>query len=173
MMSRHGSQVPLVPIPKLKSWELALAPKRNHLESFLNGFYKKQLGRVLTIDEHVYQSGCSGKYGGKDHSSHCGRGGQIESNMKNTNKVAYEFAHMGNGGDPLEASLYVLRNDKLIDGNLIIQSVLASEKAMVFHVSAYKKNREAGLTGDLAPAIPLIHSRICRSPAMGQSILAS
>ncbi|KAG5611467.1 hypothetical protein H5410_022748, partial [Solanum commersonii] len=41
------------------------------------------------------------------------QGGQGESNQHNTNKVANEFVHLGNGSDPLEASLYAPRNDKL------------------------------------------------------------
>ncbi|KAH0758155.1 hypothetical protein KY290_021648 [Solanum tuberosum] len=226
MMSRQRSQVPLVPIPKLKSQALPPAPKSSKKvekkksevktkkvasvsflgvlffmllfgglvpllklryggirepsmsgESFASGFYVKHHGRVLTVDGPVNGTGCSGKYGGKDHSSHCGRGGQGESNQKNTNKAVDEFTHVGNGSDPLVASLYVPRNDKLvdIDGNLIVQSVLASEKAMAFHGSADKKNREVGLTvpGDLAPAIPGIHPRLYRSPAIGQNILGS
>uniref|UniRef100_A0A3Q7G535 Uncharacterized protein n=1 Tax=Solanum lycopersicum TaxID=4081 RepID=A0A3Q7G535_SOLLC len=108
---------------------------------------------LLTIDGNVNGTGCSGKYGGKEHSSHCGREGQGESNLKNTNKVADEFAHVGNGSNPLDASLYVPRDDKFveIDGNLIIQSILAS---------------------DLAPVIPGIHPCLYRSPAMGQRIPA-
>jgi len=120
----------------------------------------------------VNEIGYSAKYSGKDHSSHCGRGGHGESNQKNTNKATNKFVHLGNGSDSLAASLYVPRNDKLveIDGNLIIQCVSASEKAMAFHGSADKKNRETGLTvpGDLAPVIPGIHPRLYRSPAMRQ-----
>ncbi|KAK6791893.1 hypothetical protein RDI58_010974 [Solanum bulbocastanum] len=225
-MSRQRSQVPLVPIPKLKSQALAPAPKSSKKveekksevktkkvasvifldvlffmllfgglvpllkvrcggirepsmsgESFVSGFYVKHHGRVLTIVRPVNWTGCSGKYGGKDHSLHCGWGGKGENNKKNTNKAANEFAHVGNGSDPLEASLYVPRNDKLveIDGNLIIQFVLASEKAMAFHGSADKKNREACLAvpSYLAPAIPGIHPCLYRSPTMGQSILGS
>ncbi|KAH0693445.1 hypothetical protein KY285_020542 [Solanum tuberosum] len=166
MMSRQGSQMPLVPIPKLKSQALAPTPKISK--------------NVEKKKSEVKKEGCwcySRKYGGKDHSSHCGRGGHGESNQKNTNKAADKFVHVGNGSDPLAASLYVPRNDKLveIDGNLIIQYVSASEKAMAFHGSADKKNKEAGLTvpGDLAPVIPGIHPRLYRSLAMGQIILGS
>ncbi|KAH0693451.1 hypothetical protein KY285_020548 [Solanum tuberosum] len=55
---------------------------------------------------------------GKDHNSLCDRGGQGESNQHNTNKVANEFVHLGNGSDPLAASLYAPRNDKLVPGDL-------------------------------------------------------
>ncbi|KAK6791899.1 hypothetical protein RDI58_010980 [Solanum bulbocastanum] len=64
-------------------------------ESFVSGFYVKHHGRVLTIDGPVNETGYSGKYDGKDHSSHYGRGGQGESNQKNTNKAVDEFVHVG------------------------------------------------------------------------------
>ncbi|KAG5610897.1 hypothetical protein H5410_022178 [Solanum commersonii] len=146
-------------------------------ESFVSGFYEKHRGRVLTIDEHMNGTGYFGKYGKKDHSLHCGQGGQGESNQQNSNKVVDEFIHVGYGSDPLAASLYVPRNDKLveIDRNLIIQSVLASEKAMASHGSADKENRKPGLVvpGDLAPSIPGIHPRLYRSPAVGERVLGS
>uniref|UniRef100_M1DV59 BZIP transcription factor family protein n=1 Tax=Solanum tuberosum TaxID=4113 RepID=M1DV59_SOLTU len=132
---------------------------------------------ILTIDGLVNGTGYSGKYGGKDHSLHCGQGDQGESNQKNTNKAADTFVHVGNGSDSLAASLYVPSNDKLVNihGNSIIQSVFASEKAMASHGSADKKNSEAGLAvpGDLAPAVPGIHPCLYRSPAAGQRTLGS
>ncbi|WMV25574.1 hypothetical protein MTR67_018959 [Solanum verrucosum] len=226
MMKRQGSQVPLVPTPKLKSQALVLAPKSNKKvekkksevktkkaasvsflgvlffmlifgglvpllkvryggmrepfvsgESFVSGFYEKHHGRVLTIDGHVNGTGYFGKYDRKDHSLHCGHGGQGESNQQNSNKVVDEFVHVGNGSDPLAASLYVPRDDKLveIDKKLIIQSVLASEKAMVSHGSADKKNREPSLVvpGDLSPSILGIHPRLYRSPAVGERVHGS
>uniref|UniRef100_M1DRD9 Transcription factor hy5 n=1 Tax=Solanum tuberosum TaxID=4113 RepID=M1DRD9_SOLTU len=146
-------------------------------ESFVSGFNEKHHGRVLTIDGHVSGTGYFGKYGGKDDSLHCGHGGQGESNQQNSNKVVDEFVHVGNGSDPLAASLYVPRNDKLveIDGSLIIKSVLASEKAIASYGSADKKNREPGLTvpRDLSPSIPGIHPRLYRSTAVGERVLGS
>ncbi|XP_071720211.1 bZIP transcription factor 17-like [Rutidosis leptorrhynchoides] len=53
-----------------------------------------------------------------------------------------------NDSEPLVASLYVPRNDKLvkIDGNLIIHSVLASEKGMAFREEqGTSKNEDTGL----------------------------
>ncbi|XP_059295867.1 bZIP transcription factor 17-like [Lycium ferocissimum] len=222
MMKPQGSQVPLVPIPKLKPQAAAAAPKSSKKgekkksevktkkvasisflgvlffmllfgglvpllnvryggtrepflsgDSFGSGFYEKHHGRVLSVDGPVNGSGYSGKYGGQDYSSHCGPGGRGESNQQNINKAADEFVHVGNGSDPLAASLYVPRNDKLvkIDGNLIIQSVLASEKAMASHGSPDKNNKETGLAvpGDLAPAIPGSHPRLYQ----GQRALGS
>ncbi|XP_004249119.1 bZIP transcription factor 17 [Solanum lycopersicum] len=226
MMKPQGSQVPLVPIPKLKPQAAAPAPKSTKKgekkksevktkkvasisllgvlffmllfgglvpllnvryggtrEPFLggfsvgSGFYEKHHGRVLVVDGPVNGTGYSGKYSEKDYSSHCGRGDHSESNQQNTYKAADEFVHMGNGSNPLAASLYVPRNDKLvkIDGNLIIQSVLASEKAMASHGGSDKNNRETGLAvpGDLAPAIPGSHPRLYRSSAVGQRALGT
>ncbi|CDP06227.1 unnamed protein product [Coffea canephora] len=162
MMKPQGSQVPLVPIPRLKSQQPAPAPKGNKKAdgkktegktkkvasvSFLgllcfvllfgglapmvnvryggvreafsggtdfieNQFYEKHHGRVLTASGNLSDSDYGGKFGGgKDYN-------------EKGNKL--------NGTEPLVASLFVPRNDKLvkIDGNLIIHSVLASEKAM-------------------------------------------
>ncbi|KAL8460077.1 hypothetical protein ACS0TY_031840 [Phlomoides rotata] len=161
-MMKQGSQVPLVPIPRLKPQHTAQPPKVNKKAeskknegpkikkvagvSFLGllffillfgglapminmryggvretltggesyGFYEKHQGRVLMVNG----SEAGEKYGGKrdfgSKSSHdCG----------------------GNVSEPLVASLYLPRNDKLvkIDGNLIIHSVLVSEKAMSSH----------------------------------------
>ncbi|KAG5611452.1 hypothetical protein H5410_022733 [Solanum commersonii] len=184
MMSRQRSQVPLVPIPKLKSQALLPAPKSsNKVEKKKSEVKTKKVASVSFLGVLFFMLLFGGlvpllklRYRGIREPSMSGEFFG-ESNQKNTNKAADEFAHVGNGSDPLAASLYVPRNDKLVNiyGNLIIQSVLASEKAMAFHGSADKKNREAGLSvpGDLAPAIPGIHPRLYRSPTMGQSILGS
>uniref|UniRef100_M1DE75 TGACG-sequence-specific DNA-binding protein TGA-1B n=1 Tax=Solanum tuberosum TaxID=4113 RepID=M1DE75_SOLTU len=90
--------------------------------------FEKYHGRVLTINGPMNGTDYSGKYDGIDHSSLCGRGGQGESNQQNTNKASYVFVCVGLASDPLAASFYVPRNGTLvkIEGNLIIQSVLAS-----------------------------------------------
>ncbi|KAG5611447.1 hypothetical protein H5410_022728 [Solanum commersonii] len=147
------------------------------VEILVSGFFEKHHGRVLTIDGLVNGIGYSGKYGGKDHSLHCGQGDQGESNQKNTNKAADTFVYVGNGSDSLAASLYVPSNDKLVNihGNSIIQSVFASEKAMASHGSVDKKNNEGGLAvpGDLALVVLGIHPCLYRSPAAGQRVLGS
>lgn len=166
-MMKQGSQVPLVPIPRLKSQQTAEPPKVNKVKSKKNegpkikkvagisflgllffillfgglapminmryggvretltggesyaggGFYEKRQGRVLVLNG----SEAGGKYGGKRDS---GGGSGVN-----------EFVQLANVSEPLVASLYLPRNDKLvkIDGNLIIHSVLASEKAMSSH----------------------------------------
>jgi len=67
-----------------------------------------------------------------------------------------------NGSHPLLASLYVPRNDKLlkIDGNLIISSVLASEKAIT-HTSSESKSSETTLSsgkGDKETSLAIFRS---------------
>lgn len=156
MVKPQGSHVPLVPIPRLKPQQPTPAPKVNRKSdskksegktkkvasfSFLgllffmllfgglvplvnvkyggigNGFDGVQKGSVFMVDKHVGIS--EGKIG-----TH----GRILQ-QSNSSDV---FGPNGNSSEPLVASLYVPRNDKLvkIDGNLIIHSVLASEKAM-------------------------------------------
>ncbi|XP_030925917.1 bZIP transcription factor 17-like [Quercus lobata] len=247
VIKQQGSQVPLVPIPRLKPQQPVPAPKVKKSEnkksegktkkvasvSFLgllffvmlfgglvpfvnvryggigdkvpggvgyvsDRFYDRQLGRVLSVNE--YSNGSGGSVGG----------GFSSGEFDNTNRVNYvrgrvrieeyerkgqgsqplpgsdESIRLGNGSEPLVASLYVPRNDKLvkIDGNLIIHSVLASEKAMASQAEPEKKdNKETGLAihRDLAQAlaIPEVggnrgrHSHVYRNPTGGQKALAS
>ncbi|WMV25571.1 hypothetical protein MTR67_018956 [Solanum verrucosum] len=122
MMKRRRSQVPLVSIPKLKPHAVVPAPKSSKkLQRKKSEVKPKKVARVrflgvllfmllfvgvLTIDGLVNGTGHSVKYGGKDHSLHCGRRGQGESNQKNTNKGVDECVNMSNGSDPLVASLH-------------------------------------------------------------------
>ncbi|KAL6525607.1 hypothetical protein OROHE_015914 [Orobanche hederae] len=196
MVKTQGSQVPLVPIPRLKTQQPTQAPKISKKmeskknegpktkkvasvsflgllffimlfgglvpmvnvryggvrEAFTGGDSyigsEKHRGRVLMVNGTEYGE----KHGGlRDSSSnsraHCG---QIDQ------PSADEVVCLGNGSEPLSASLYVPRNDKLvkIDGNLIIHSVLATEKAIA---SRKKGGGETGLvvSRDLVPAIPV------------------
>lgn len=209
MVKPQGSQVPLVPIPRLKTQQAAPAAKGNKKpeskksegktkkvasvsflgllffillfgglvpmvnvryggmrEAFSGGsdyiesrFYEKHHGRVLTANGNLSDSDYGEKFGG--------------------GKDYVEKGNKRNGSEPLVASLYVPRNDKLvkIDGNLIIHSVLASEKAM-----ASRKDAEAGaetrlaVPGDLAPVVPVSggrHPHLYRSTTEGQRALGS
>ncbi|KAL3819671.1 hypothetical protein ACJIZ3_005576 [Penstemon smallii] len=194
MMKPQGSQVPLVPIPRLKPRQPSQAPNISKKEdskkkerpkikkvagvSFLGllffimlfgglvpmvnvryggfreaftggesyiggGTYEKHHGRVLMVN---------GTECGKEFSGNCGQRGHGIGGEPS----ADEFACLGNGSEPLVASLYVPRNDKLvkIDGNLIIHSVLASDKSMASHG---KEGDETSLVvpGHLSPAIPV------------------
>ena len=69
----------------------------------------------MTVDGPVNGTCYSGKYGGLDHHLHCGWGDFVKSIKKNTNKSANKFVYMGNGSDPLFASLYIPSNDKLVN----------------------------------------------------------
>lgn len=194
MLKPQGSQVPLVPIPRLKPQQPAVKPVKKESSkknvgksktkkvasvSFLgilffmllfgglipmvnvryggirdaisggsgyigNGIYDQRHERILMVNGTNHEYGAKGsdkKFDAwKDH------GGGAESIMKQSGSD--EFASSGNASDPLVASLYVPRNDKLvkIDGNLIIHSVLASEKAKASHDDGKaKSDRETSL----------------------------
>ncbi|KAL3637107.1 hypothetical protein CASFOL_019406 [Castilleja foliolosa] len=199
MVKPQGSQVPLVPIPRLKTKKSTQALKTNKKAeskknegpktkkvasvSFIGllffmmlfgglvpmvnvryggvkealtggegyiggGFSEKHRGRVLMVNGTEYGE----KHGGfRDLSSNsnvcCGQNGQDPS--------ADELVRSGNGSEALAASLYVPRNDKLvkIDGNLIIHSVLASEKAMASRGKGGDSETGLVVPGDLVPAI--------------------
>lgn len=245
----QGSQVPLIPIPRLKSQQPASAPKVKKSESKKEGktkkvasvsflgllffvllcgglvpfvdvryggigdkvpvgygygsdrFYGQQRGKVLSVNG--YSNGSGGSVGVGFSS------GQFD--ISNSNRVNYErgrklgeeskferkdqgsqplpgsdeFVNLGNASEPLVASLYVPRNDKLvkIDGNLIIHSILASEKAMASQAPGKEDNSKTGLAipRDLAPALAIPdvggnrgrHSQLYRNPTGGQKALAS
>lgn len=212
MMRPHGSQVPLVPIPRLKSQQPANRAKASKkvetkksgetkskkvaavsflgllffiilfgdlvpmismkyggvMEAFSSdnihvggGYYENHHGRLFMANgtEHVEKYGVGREFScNSGGGAHCSQGGHGSGGEPGTD----EIVHLGNGSKPLVASLYVPRNDKLvkIDGNLIIHSVLASEKAMI---SRGRGGGENGLAvrGDLAPAIPV--------PGMGRN----
>ncbi|XP_059300317.1 bZIP transcription factor 17 [Lycium ferocissimum] len=198
MVKPQGSQVPLVPIPRLKpqaatsskkveNKKTEVKTKRVASVSFLgllffmllfgglvpivnlryggsrepftsrSGYNERHHGRVLAVDGSSYS-------GDHKYRNNCSQGEDGQPNFKRS----------GNGSEPLIASLYVPRNDKLvkIDGNLIIHSVLASEKAIASHKQS---NGETGLAvpRDLAPAIPGRHPHHYRTPADGKRALGS
>jgi len=175
MLKPQGSQVPLVPIPRLKPQQPAPAPKVSKkseskksegktkkvasisllglLFFFLlfgglvpmvnlrygrvgDGFSDLQKGAVLMVDKHGDRMSY-GRMGVSDGKFSHGRSLQQTNSSEGVGPI-------GNSSEPLVASLYVPRNDKLvkIDGNLIIHSVLASEKAMASHKAAEVKAAE-------------------------------
>ncbi|KAJ7972071.1 BZIP transcription factor [Quillaja saponaria] len=165
-----------------------------------DGFYSQHRGRVLHVNDHLNgsQGGkqvgfSSGKFDVSDRTNYersCIGGEQLEYKhiRQGSQPVpgSDECIHWGNASESLVASLYVPRNDKLvkIDGNLIIHSVLASEKAMASHAAPQKKdNRETGLAlarDQLsALAIPEVgrnwggHPHLYRNPAEQHKALAS
>ncbi|KAG9144195.1 hypothetical protein Leryth_021878 [Lithospermum erythrorhizon] len=122
-----------------------------------NGHYEKLHGRVLSVKGSGYSEKVSktpdmnSKFNCAPR-DHCGG----EPSAKHG---GCEIGGERNGSEPLMASLYVPRNDKLvkIDGNLIIHSILASEKATTpCEGQQEKTNDETGLAipGDLVPSNP-------------------
>ncbi|XP_015897961.3 bZIP transcription factor 17 [Ziziphus jujuba] len=112
-------------------------------------FYDHHRGRVLTVTGHMNGSddnirvGISKeKFDGYNRIPH---ERQKEQKKERPLPGSDEFVRLGNASEPLVASLYVPRNDKLvkIDGNLIIHSVLASEKAKASHARPEVNNNYA------------------------------
>lgn len=242
MVKSQGSQVPLVPIPRLKPQAAAAAPARtkksdgNKSKSggsktkkvasvsflgllffillfgglvplvdvkygglrdgvsggyFSSGFYNQHRGRVLTINGYSNGSGENMGIGfpngrvGFGNRIHCARG--VESKEESQPAPdSDEFVRPRNASEPLVASLYVPRNDKLvkIDGNLIIHSVLASEKAMASHDASKANNKEVtglAIPKDFSPALAIPdvrgngarHSHLYRNPAERQRAISS
>lgn len=171
MVKPQGFQVPLLPIPRLKPQQsvakvkkikkvasvsvlgllfclflfCALAPIVNisYGEYKSNyGVYDQSRGRVLVVDSNR---------------AHCG--GDSDQGMRRNVSETENLGPPRNSSEPLVASLFVPRNEKLvkIDGNLIIHSVLASEKAR----DSETKNKEgkSGVAtttkGIISPAMPL------------------
>uniref|UniRef100_A0A2P2L0K7 Uncharacterized protein MANES_09G000300 n=1 Tax=Rhizophora mucronata TaxID=61149 RepID=A0A2P2L0K7_RHIMU len=217
VVKQHVSQVPLVPIPRLKHQQPVPATKAKKVESkkaegktkkvasvsFLGllffillfgglvpivdvkfggfrtnsvqqlGFdserlYNQRGGRILTVDGHSNQShqGMGVGSGRFDIDSRK----QCEKGRKGCSDYHVELGSgksgsPSNASEPLVASLYVPRNDKLvkIDGNLIIHSILASERAVASHEANETKNTETGL------AVPRDLSQALAIPDVGNS----
>ena len=242
----QGSQVPLVPIPRLKPQQPASASKSNKKSeskknevktkkvasiSLLGLFFFIMLfgglvplvdvkfgglvgyvpGRSSYISDRLYghQGGgkvwtVNGHRNGSERDEEVGysngrfsisdrrdyeRGRKLgEESHERQDPRCDEFGHRGNASEPLLASLYVPRNDKLvkIDGNLIIHSILASEKAMASQTQtaqAKEEKRETGLAIpkdlDSALAIPEVgrnrgqHPHVYRVPPEQRKALGS
>ncbi|KAJ6756525.1 BASIC-LEUCINE ZIPPER TRANSCRIPTION FACTOR F-RELATED [Salix purpurea] len=229
LLSLKGSQVPLVPIPRLKPQQAVPVAKTKKVESkkgegktkkvasvslfglvffiLLFGglvpmvdvkfggiresgfgfgsdrFLDQHKGRILIVDGHSNGSHENVSVGFSDDKILCVRGRKGCPEHDSANKRAGEhlpgpdeFGQFGNASEQLVASLYVPRNDKLvkIDGNLIIHSILASERAMASHESP-----EVNITKQTALAIPDVgnnigrHSHVYRTHAERQKALSS
>ncbi|XP_023637892.1 bZIP transcription factor 49 isoform X2 [Capsella rubella] len=152
MVKPQGSQVALLPIPRLKPQQSvakvkkfkkvasfsvlgilfclflfgALAPivnisyKSNYVTDWV---YDQSRGRVLDVNGYLDVSVNSNR-------AHCGRDSDQE--MGRNVSATETSGPPRNSSEPLVASLFVPRNDKLvkIDGNLIIHSITESEKSM-------------------------------------------
>ncbi|KAL8215369.1 hypothetical protein R6Q57_004818 [Mikania cordata] len=173
-VNSQGSQVPLVPIPRLKTQKPTFSHKSKQ-------DVKKPEGRLKTKTKKAASISFLGlllfivlfgglvpimnvRFGGVTDNGYSGKLNDYKfHNQQHHVRVLMSDDHVNktnrNASEPLVASLYVPRNDKLmkIDGSLIIYSVLASEKAMAIREEQrMAKRKDTGLAVDLdlAPAIP-------------------
>ncbi|KAJ4838580.1 hypothetical protein Tsubulata_018234, partial [Turnera subulata] len=163
----------LVPIVDVKFGGVWNNNESSGMGVFSNGSYDQHKGRVLIVDG-VGASGGKVDVGNRIHSD---RGRGRFSGSDTEKKAGSE--HSPNASEPLVASLYVPRNDKLvkIDGNLIIHSVLASERGMASsETPEVRTSKETGLAipGDLSQYLargrqPHLH----RTPTERRKALAS
>uniref|UniRef100_A0A1J3I877 TGACG-sequence-specific DNA-binding protein TGA-1B n=1 Tax=Noccaea caerulescens TaxID=107243 RepID=A0A1J3I877_NOCCA len=203
MVKQQGSQVPLIPIPRLKPHNSLGSSKAKKSESKKSETKTKKVASISFlgllfclflfgalapivnvnyggisgaiygnyrsnyVTDHIYnqhrdrvlETSRSGAGTGVSNSNgmHCGRDSDRGPGI---NISATESSvPPGNGSEPLVASLFVPRNDKLvkIDGNLIINSILASEKAVASRKASESNERKADLVipKDYSPALPI------------------
>ncbi|CAA0837400.1 bZIP transcription factor 17 [Striga hermonthica] len=161
MVKPQGSQVPLVPIPRLKTKLQPAKPSKKSSEirknegpktkkvasvSFLGLlFFIMLFGGLLPMFNVQYGGFREAFISGDGYMRYRGRVLMVNGTEYGEKSAADEFVPSRNGSQSLSASLYVPRNDRMvkIDGNLIIHSVLASEKAMAS--SNGKGGSETGL----------------------------
>ncbi|CDY53673.1 BnaC04g52230D [Brassica napus] len=174
MMKQQGSQVPLIPIPRLKPQNpMGSETKTKKVASIsvLGLVFCLFLFGALAPVVNVNYGGISGAFYGNYRSNYVTDqiySQQHRNRVLDTSRsscagsgVSNISAPPGNGSEPLVASLFVPRNDKLvkIDGNLIINSILASEKAVASRKASESSERKAAdpavVTKDYHPALPL------------------
>ncbi|CAA0832869.1 bZIP transcription factor 17 [Striga hermonthica] len=144
-VTKQGSQVPLVPIPRLKPQQpVQVPPKATKKVENKKGERPTKTKKVASVSFlgilfFFMLFGClvpifNVRYGGVRDSLTIGGSsdGVFEEHHNGRVLMVNGTRSRDNGTEPLVASLYVPRNDKLvkIDGNLIIHSVLASERAV-------------------------------------------
>jgi hypothetical protein len=229
MVKQQGSQVPLIPIPRLKPQNTlgtskakkseskkseaktkkvasisflgllfclflfgALAPIVNVNYGGISGaFYGNYRSNYITDQiysqhrDRVLDTSRSGAGTGVSNSNGMHRGRDSDRGARKNISATESSVTPGNGSEPLVASLFVPRNDKLvkIDGNLIINSILASEKAVASRKASESKERKADLmiSKDYTPALPLpdvgrteeLAKHLYRSKAEKQKALSS
>ncbi|CAN6844506.1 unnamed protein product [Brassica oleracea] len=168
-----GGQVPLIPIPRLKpqnpvkakSKKSEAKTKKVASISFLGLVFCLFLFGALAPVVNVNYGGISGGvfYGSyrsnyvTDQVYNQHRNRILDTSRSNERDSATESSvPPGNGSEPLVASLFVPRNDKLvkIDGNLIINSILASEKALASESNERKADGVVPKEHSLALPLP-------------------
>ncbi|CAH8371545.1 unnamed protein product [Eruca vesicaria subsp. sativa] len=178
MVKQQGGQVPLIPIPRLKPQNpVKVKSKKSEGKtkkvasiSFLGLLFCLFLFGALAPVVNVSYGGISGAFYGNYRSNYVTD--QVYSQHRNrvldTSRssgtgsgvsAAESSVPPGNGSEPLVASLFVPRNDKLvkIDGNLIINSILASEKAVASRKASESNESKADgvIPKDNSLALPL------------------
>ncbi|KAJ6818524.1 bZIP transcription factor 39-like [Iris pallida] len=153
---RGGPQVPLVPIPRLKPQQPAPATKVRKTESKRSGEGKGRTKKVPSVNllgfffvflvfggalKFVFRegSGNTTSAGGK------GRVLSVSGGKEGLNGTE-ETGFKHNSRESIPALLYVPRNGKRVEinGNLIIHSVLASERALAEAKSGENTKRSSG-----------------------------
>ncbi|KAI7727485.1 hypothetical protein M8C21_032947 [Ambrosia artemisiifolia] len=191
VVKSQGSQVPLVPIPRLKPQQHMACKEKSKKVDVKKAKTKKVAG-ISFVGLLLFMLLFGGlvpimnvKLGGGviNGGGYSGKGSDFKNNKMYNNHgrvlMGDEYMNGTNGkirnaSEPLVASLYVPRNDKLvkIDGNLIIHSVLASEKAMASREEeGMGKMDDVGLavSQDLVPAIPAVSRNGGRQPHVYRS----
>lgn len=150
MVKPQGSQVPLIPIPKLKPQQLAPAPKiKSKTKKVASVSLLGLLFFMVLFGGLVPMVNLKFSEMNEKRIDYFNKEGKVLTSVNGSSRnkgIGNEFVSRrksGNLSEPLVASLYVPRNDKLvkIDGNLIIHSIMASEKAM----ATTKKSEETRL----------------------------
>ncbi|KAJ4904016.1 bZIP transcription factor 17 [Raphanus sativus] len=181
MVKQQGGQVPLIPIPRLKpqntlgsskgkSKKSEARTKKVASISFLGLLFCLFLFGALSPIVNVDYGGISGAFYGNYRSSYVTdqvvynqhRNRVLDTSRRDS--ATESSVPPGNGSEPLAASLFVPRNDKLvkIDGNLIINSILASEKAV-----ASRKASESNESSKADGVIPKERSLALPLPDVG------
>lgn len=162
VMKSQGSNVPLVPIPRLKPQQTKKVDVKKKTKtkkvasiSFLGLLlFVLLFGGLVPIMNVRFGGREAGvkEYNKLYERKEAGRV-LMSDEVVNGTKYGKGIGSERNASEPLVASLYVPRNDKLvkIDGNLIIHSVLASEKAMASREEEGMTKKAVAL--DLVPAI--------------------
>ncbi|XP_010909305.1 bZIP transcription factor 39 [Elaeis guineensis] len=220
----QGSQVPLVPIPKLKPQQPTSAPRAKKSESKKNesktkkvasvsllglllamlffrsvvpgvnlgfvgrrdevsgglaavkgGIFGQSKGRILSVSGHGRGLNSTDEIGLHDGKMSFGEGGigRCAGRRCETGADGSVFKVKLNLSETLPALLYVPRNGKhvKINGNLIIHSVLASEKAMAQTKSIDQAKQSSAKEGkETGPAIPNNVASVLALPKSGREV---
>ncbi|XP_006658038.1 bZIP transcription factor 60-like [Oryza brachyantha] len=158
----RGSQVPLVPIPRLKTQRPASTPeppakkarktKKVASVSLLGLLFLMMVGVCLFPAINRMYGGIDVGEGAVFGPSHHGRTLAVEG-PQNSVSNGIDQKVTQNGSETLPALLYLPRNGKhvKINGNLVIKSIVASEKASSHLSNQGKEETSLAIPGYVAP----------------------